>query len=229
MRLNQEKNKFVDQIQNLERTIYGMNIGGGPYKINMKKEQNSNSLISKINDPIIIPEHPHPLVSCFTPERSEKMSYWICDNCGLKYEYTVPSFYCTSCDYDICQKCIFQHPLYKINCYNYGQNEKFQIKIDKNNKNYRINIHEHIMALIKFDHADSGNGAFSGEKYCICGEVIPDTFYFCSLCNFYVSPKCFDSLNIDWGHVNPNFNGGNQNEEYLSPKQMEFKDNYLEG
>ena len=91
MKPNQKKNNFVDQIQKLERTIYEMNRNGGPYDINLQNEQNSNSLFSKTNEPIIIPEHPHPLINCFNQERINNSSIWICDNCGCKYKCSVPS------------------------------------------------------------------------------------------------------------------------------------------
>ena len=226
MEPNQKKNNFVDQIQKLERTIYEMNRNGGPYDINLQNEQNSNSLFSKTNEPIIIPEHPHPLINCFNQVRIDASSIWICDNCGCKYKCSVPSFYCTSCDYDMCQKCIFQHPIYKINFYNYGQNEKFELNFDNTNVNYRPNIHGHIMTLIRFDHGNQ-NLALKEKKYCICGVELKETFYYCSICNFYLCRNCFDPLNFDVNKFNPNFKKNNSPEGYLSEDQLNNDYNYL--
>ena len=103
---------YINRIRNMEDMFYQMNPNNGPININMKN--NRNSLISKINNSIMVPKHPHPLYSCFTPERSQQSQFWTCNNCFCKYTFQVPSFYCTACDYDMCQKCLYEHPLYKI-------------------------------------------------------------------------------------------------------------------
>ena len=181
---------YLNRIREIENGFYQMNSSNGPYDINLRK--NNLSLISKINNSIMIPEHPHPLYSCFTTERSKQVSFWLCDYCSCKYSFSVPSFYCTACDYDMCQKCLFQHPFYKIETYNYGQNEKFLLNnVNKNNKNYKLDIHEHIMALIQLEN-------YNSEKYSIkckkCRGYIEniESFYYCSLCNYYVCKKCFN-------------------------------------
>ena len=210
---NHMENNYVDRIQNIEKTFYQMNTSGGPYNTNLKnnKDKDSFSLFSKINSSIMIPEHPHPLFSCLIQERSKKSPSWSCNNCGCNYLNSVPSFYCTACDYDMCQKCLLQHPLYKINYYNYKQNQKFELNIDKTNNNYRPDIHEHLMALIKFDIQNPGN-EFIKCKKCKGPILINEEFYYCSLCNFYVCQKCFNPLNFDPKKINPNFNDGAQNE-----------------
>ena len=170
-------------------------------------KNNRNSLISKINNSIMVPKHPHPLYSCITPERSKQLQFWTCNNCFCKYTFQIPSFYCTACDYDMCQKCLYEHPLYKIEIYNYNQNEKFLLNnVNVNNANYKPNIHEHPMALILFEN-------YFSEEFCIkcqkCKNFIKNTeaFYYCSLCNFNVCQNCFK----------------NQLNDYLSGHQMEIK------
>ena len=59
---------FINRIRNMEDMFYQMNPNSDPFNINMKN--NKNSLISIINNSIMVPKHPHPLYSCFTPERS---------------------------------------------------------------------------------------------------------------------------------------------------------------
>ena len=104
-------------------------------------KNNNNLLMSKLTNSVMIPDHPHPLYSCFTPERNKQTIYWICNTCNCKYSYSVPSFYCTACDFDMCQKCMLQYPLYKIQIYNYNQNEKFMLNnVNINDINYRPNI-----------------------------------------------------------------------------------------
>ena len=196
---------YINRIRNMEDMFYQMNPNSDPININMKN--NRNSLISKINNSIMVPKHPHPLYSCITPERSKQLQFWTCNNCFCKYTFQIPSFYCTACDYDMCQKCLYEHPLYKIEIYNYNQNEKFLLNnVNVNNANYKPNIHEHPMALILFENSFS-------EEFCIkcqkCKNFIKNTeaFYYCSLCNFNVCQNCFK----------------NQLNEYLSGDQMEIK------
>ena len=196
---------FINRIRNMEDMFYQMNPNSGPFNINMKN--NKNSLISIINNSIMVPKHPHPLYSCFTPERSQQSQFWTCNNCFCKYTFQVPSFYCTACNYDMCQKCLYEHPFYKIEIYNYNQNEKFLLNnVNTNNANYKKNIHEHPMALILFEN-------YFSEEFCIkcqkCKNFIKNTeaFYYCSLCNFNVCQNCFKS----------------QLNDYLSDDQMEIK------
>ena len=75
-------------------------------KINFNDRSN---ILSLINLPIIIPYHKeHPLINCKTPGRIKKDGYWVCDNCNNNYTFNIPSFYCTACDFDICQKCFLK-------------------------------------------------------------------------------------------------------------------------
>ena len=224
--INNMKIDHIEQIQNLEKIFYKMNTTGGPYNLNMKNDD--TSLISKINNTIIIPEHPHPLFSCFTPERNLQSSCWTCKNCGSNYYYSVPSFYCTGCDYDICQKCISQHPIYKIKFYNYSQREKFVLDKIINKKNYRPKIHEHVMALIKFEGNNTKIQPFPCGR---CKQKINsfDAFYYCSLCNFFVCKNCFNSQNmqtfLDPTDINPQFKEENSPSGYLSNNPMDEKNN----
>ena len=90
---------------------------GGMCDFNMKCD--NGFLISRINSSIMIKFHQHPLYSCFSPLRANSSQFWTCNYCGSKYNYTVPSFYCTACDYDLCQKCLIQCQLYEIIMYDY--------------------------------------------------------------------------------------------------------------
>ena len=53
---------YINRIRNMEDMFYQMNPNSGPFNINMKN--NKNSLISIINNSIMVPKHPHPLYSC---------------------------------------------------------------------------------------------------------------------------------------------------------------------
>ena len=49
--------------------------------------------------------HEHPLVYCLTSRSENKETTWICNKCLKHYEDNEWSFYCTSCDYDLCYEC----------------------------------------------------------------------------------------------------------------------------
>ena len=222
--MNKVKVDHIEQLQNLEKIFYKMNSTGNPYNLNLKND--GSSLISRINNTIMIPEHPHPLFSCLTPERNLQSSCWNCKNCGCKYLYSVPSFYCTGCDYDICQKCIAQHPIYKVKFYNFSQKEIFVLDKIVNKQNYRPNIHGHVMALIKFEGSNAKIQPFPCRK---CNVKInsTDAIYFCSLCNFYVCKNCFNVKNMQTilnpNDINPQFKIENSPDGYLSYDPMDEK------
>ena len=162
-------------------------------------------LISRINSSIMIKFHQHPLYSCFSPLRANSSQFWTCNLCGSKYNYTVPSFYCTACDYDLCQKCLIQCQLYEIIMYDYSKNEFLNITMTQNEGNNNLSVHNHRLALIKIEIYDPNNKYYIHCKACKGNIKNTDQFYYCSLCNFYLCEKCFipDQNN---NNNNQNFN-----------------------
>lgn len=189
MSLNFNINK---SIENFESLFFKLNQNNAhPYDITMSN--NKGILTFIFNNSLIVPEHPHPLLRCFTPERKQKFQYWICKECQCKYFYNVSSYYCTFCDYDMCQRCMLLHPVYKVQMYFYN-NEKFKMNnnININNVNYRPFIHEHVMALIQMEN-------FNSNIKCMkCQKNIQNIehFYYCSLCNFFICKECFNKNEI---------------------------------
>ena len=141
-------------------------------------------LLNRINSSIMIETHDHPLYSCFTPNRANSSQCWTCNNCGYNYNFTVPSFYCTSCNYDLCQKCLIQFPLYKIHMYDYSKNEFLNFNITQGNNN--LNVHNHRLALIKIENYNLNSKYYIHCRICRGNIANTDQFYYCSLCNFYV-------------------------------------------
>ena len=190
---------------------------------NMKSD--AYSLLNRITSSIKIEAHPHPLYSCFLI-RNQNQNGWTCGNCGNNYGITIPSFYCTNCDYSFCQNCLMQYPLYKIRFYDYSTNKDFNVGINQNNSNYyNPNIHKHPLAVIQIENYQNANYVI----HCLnCkGDIkLSDSFYYCSLCNFYVCGNCFNnsqkvqqvnqkknSQNIfeQRGNIKQAFNPGNNN------------------
>ena len=176
---------------------------GGICDFNMKCD--NGFLISRINSSIMIKFHQHPLYSCFSPLRANSTQFWTCNYCGSKYNYTVPSFYCTACDYDLCQKCLIQCQLYEIIMYDYSKNEFLNFTMTQNDGNYNLSVHNHRLALIKIEIYDPNNKYYIHCKACKGNIKNTDQFYYCSLCNFYLCEKCFipDQNN---NNNNQNFN-----------------------
>ena len=148
-------------------------------------------LLNRINSSIMIETHDHPLYSCFTPNRANSSQCWTCNYCGYNYNFTVPSFYCTSCNYDLCQKCLIQFPLYKIHMYDYSKNEFLNFNITQGNNN--LNVHNHKLALIKIENYNLNNKYYIHCRICRGNIANTDQFYYCSLCNFYVCQSCFNN------------------------------------
>ena len=51
----------------------------------------------------MIYHHPHPLMSCYIPEKEKNSQSWKNKKCKCCYFYNAPSYYCTACDYNLCQ------------------------------------------------------------------------------------------------------------------------------
>ena len=172
---------------------------------NNNKRPNKYLLINKIRDPIIIDFHAHPLHCCFTIERGAFSEFWTCKNCGNNYSFDIPSFYCTYCDYDLCQNCLMGLPLGKIKFADEKCN--FKVYVNKNHPNYRPNFHQHPLALVKSEEylyndknkihckrvpGFDNNGKKIGHEEI---QLNKDSFYLCSLCNYYICKDCFQNCN----------------------------------
>ena len=152
---------------------------------------NMTNILSLLNLPIVVPSHSnHPLINCKTG-RYNGNNHWRCNNCSVHYSFTVPSFYCTVCDYDLCQKCLLSLNACLIVIYNYEKN------INKTNLNedfskspfYKPQIHNHPIVMILrepcyFEHRLKCN-------FCFKDLQKTEYFYYCSLCNFCVCLNCY--------------------------------------
>ena len=112
---------------------------------------NNNNLTSLINFPILIDDHLHPLILC-NSLRGRNCEGWVCDKCSSNYSSITPSFYCTFCDYDLCQNCLGEYKLKSIRKYNCKLINNINAK---NNKNdifpWQIDYpnHKHFMSHVK--------------------------------------------------------------------------------
>ena len=59
-----------------------------------------------INKPFLMTKyHIHSLIYCRTSRASIGYNKWSCDNCKAKFNNKIWSFYCTECDFDLCNTC----------------------------------------------------------------------------------------------------------------------------
>ena len=141
-----------------------------------------------INNSIIIEkQHPHPLIFCFTPERAKNVEYWNCNKCFSRYSKQIPSFFCTFCDYDLCQNCLGK---FKIN----------QVEINKTTSDFETNQnnalewqkiypeHKHPLALVL-----KRNKNFSWKcNKCLKNYKNDESLFYCSLCDFSICKDCLN-------------------------------------
>jgi len=153
---------------------------------------NMSNILSLINLPVVIPYHnQHPLINCKTPGRLEYSKFWICDNCRNNYSYNVPTFYCTACDYDICQKCLLSLSAFMIVVYNYNQSNIYASQEFKNKSCYKPNIHNHpIVRIIREPTYSPIN-----FKCNLCFRDLQknEEIYYCGLCNYCICTNCYSN------------------------------------
>ena len=155
---------------------------------------NMTNILSLLNLPIIVPCHSqHPLINCRTVGRIAPGTYWKCNCCGTDYSYNVPTFYCTACDYDLCQKCLLCFFACQIVIYNYTIGNIQSTQQCTNIQFLNQKIHQHpIMRILReatyFENKLSCN---------FCGKYIqkPEQFYYCSLCNYCICLNCYQQRN----------------------------------
>ena len=170
-----------------------------------------NNILSLINLPVILPYHKkHPLINCKTPQRIMKSPNWSCNWCKQSYSYNVPSFYCTNCDYDLCQRCFLKLNAFQIIIYNYrmGLIEEKEIP---NTSFFNSAIHYHPMVPILREAS-----YYTSDLKCnLCINNIQkeQEFYYCSLCNYCICLYCY----INKISMQKNSSSGNQINTQVSP------------
>ena len=199
---NIEKNQnFYNNMQNNPNNLYSYNLNQTwqnmqpQAKLINTNMNNMLNILSLINFPVVVPYHnEHPLVNCYTPDRVKMFKDWICDICSSRYTFNVPSFYCTACDFDLCQKCFLGLGAYQIVIYNYATGNLAQLNQKfKNSKNLNEKLHNHPMIKIKRERTH-----FTIDlkcNHCLKDFQNDDEFYYCSLCNYCICNTCFDKSN----------------------------------
>ena len=151
-------------------------------------EEYTNMIIA----PFKVTAHEHSLLFCFPLERREHSDGWTCNGCSKDFDNKMPSFYCTYCDYDVCQICLGK---YKLNEVKLDLTE--QIKKSKNIKNFlkaneqyvwnkKSPDHNHALVLV---------GRINSVTTWVCNDCKKnfrniDPSYYCSLCDYDICINC---------------------------------------
>ena len=160
--------------------------------LNETNFNDSSNILSLINLPIVVPYHDkHPLINCKTPGRYKGNNCWRCNNCSTLYSYNVPTFYCTACDFDLCQKCLLGLNAFMIAIYNYSRSNIYMSQQFDNIDYYEPNLHIHPIVRIQREPTYT-------EVNLKCNKCFKDIqkyeeFYFCSLCNYCICINCYQN------------------------------------
>ena len=127
---------------------------------------------------ITIDDHLHSLVYMITNRD------WICNLCRKKYNNNIPTYYCSKCDYDACERCMKK----------LSDEEKFKIlPIDNkiNNKLKRINILSHKHTLIYCSTSRGRNPFIWRCNKCLKKYIGIEWSFYCSVCDYDLCYKCY--------------------------------------
>jgi len=81
--------------------------------------------------------HEHPLKLCYPIERKSYGTGWTCNKWFSSLTYDSPSYYCTFCDFDLCQNCVKEYKPNEIKIYDSNSNDFMYVNnnIFNNNTN----------------------------------------------------------------------------------------------
>ena len=155
---------------------------------------NMTNILSLLNLPIIVPCHSeHPLINCKTVGRIIPGAYWRCNCCKTDYSPNVPTFYCTACDFDLCQKCLLSFFACQIVIYNYNLGNIQETQQCLNTKFYNEKVHQHPIVRILREPTYFENKLKCNA--CMKDIQMPEEFFYCSLCNYCICLYCFQQRN----------------------------------
>jgi len=132
--------------------------------------------------------HDHGLVLLYS-NRS-----WICDVCGLKFTNKEQTYYCSICDYDVCNHCIGNIKKYPLN---YIFNNEIFFKY------FNYQFHEHKLIYCRTSRYDDKITNWTCQ-ICDKGFGNENWSFFCTNCNYDICLSCAKKQykNIDYTLIN---------------------------
>ncbi len=158
---------------------------------------NKYEILTLINQSINMSIHNHPLLYCLPLDRIGNNISWYCNFCNSPYNSNISSFYCTSCDYDLCPNCLSNLQLDQIKFYDYNSNEAKNLKNSQNSNSFKwqkkFAEHSHLLTLIK---KINKNYSWKCNK-CSLKYQNDEASYYCSFCDYYICRKCMDGKRLE--------------------------------
>ena len=129
---------------------------------------------------VTVKEHKHKLIYCLT-----NIS-WKCNSCNLKYKKEIGKYYCSLCDYSMCESCHYQKKYFMKKSFRKGtkpSNESVNVHF------FDTDLHEHRLVYCR----SSRHFAYFNEWNCDnCGETFENKIwsFYCTLCDFDLCADC---------------------------------------
>ena len=181
LRINIEKTLKELGIKNGDKIIFLVkDIDYNNMNIKENNNSNSNTLAQLSSSGIIIKEHIHNLVYCLNNFS------WKCNLCKGKYEKISPKYYCSICNFSVCEKC---HDIR-----NYPKKKAFPDEINDSNisikkKFLKTAYHKHYLVYSR----TSRDSDELKQWYCNnCQDVFENNIwsFYCTKCDYDLCKKC---------------------------------------
>ena len=169
-----------DQIENIEDKIASLEIFEEDKKEGIIRIRSKLNIKNKFENKIKSPLHDHYLYLCNT-ERSFLGEGYICNICKKDFKNSIPSFYCTLCDFDMCPNCT------KLTEF-LPESIKGECCLEGNYWQFKSSTHQHPMTYLTLKN-------ISKPIYCDnenCNNIINSNvyFYYCSGCEYHLCEEC---------------------------------------
>ena len=134
---------------------------------NKKGIENNNNKFIKVN-------HEHKLIFLYSNNK------WNCKKCGIQFNDKQAKYYCSICDFNLCDKCFTEKKLYPLKEYNH---EQIKLKI------YKFPIHEHKLIYCRTSRF---NDILSQWVCDICEKMYNYKIwsFYCTNCDYDICLKC---------------------------------------
>ena len=180
--------KFTEYRWNLHEAIIKKSKNLPKFKLKMNPKELIRFLMirSEIISPgITILEHEHKLVCCLTNDN------WICNQCQKSYKSNDEKFFCSLCDYSMCQNCRIQK--------NYERRKTIKKdvipdeKISREVKIFDEKNHKLIYCITSRNYL--------GETFWNCNKCKKEENngwgFYCTICDYDVCIDCFNNPKSD--------------------------------
>ena len=165
---------IIKEIVNFQNVLFD-NIYLNNNKDSKKEnENNKNENSQNINQQLIKEDHEHKLVFLFSNID------WTCKKCNQKFHEKIPKYFCSLCDYSICENCFNGKKMYPLQEYYHEQTE---LKI------YKFPFHEHKLIYCRTSRSDDRLSPWLCDL-CSNNYNYKIWSFYCTQCDYDICLKC---------------------------------------